>query len=221
MVRGFLTALRYTAMVALPLAAFMAILAEPLTIGLFGEQWRPAISAAQVVSVGACVNGALRLRERLQGTRPTRRRAQARGAASGCADHRLAGVCQPGHRCRLVGAGGDRDRGAAGDDRDRSAHVRLDPAHRARSDRPPVLASAGLAIVLVVVQHAISAPWPAIIAGAGGGAVLYIGLLILLAPDTLSRLKTMAIPRPARPEFKLEMMQSAVDPLDEASPNGT
>ena len=51
--RAYLTSLRYTLMVALPAAAGLAVLAEPLTLALFGDAWHGAISATQVLTLYA------------------------------------------------------------------------------------------------------------------------------------------------------------------------
>jgi O-antigen/teichoic acid export membrane protein len=62
---------------------------------------------------------------------------------------------------------------------------------------PPALAAAALAIVLLAVNHAISAPWLAIIAGGAITLPIYGGVLHLLAPDLIPRLIAMAFPRKA------------------------
>lgn len=51
--RPFLTSLHYSLVVALPMAAFLAILAEPLVLIAFGEQWGPAVAAMQVLALWA------------------------------------------------------------------------------------------------------------------------------------------------------------------------
>lgn len=43
------TALRYVLAVALPSAAFLAVMAEPLILLTFGDQWRPSIAPMQVL----------------------------------------------------------------------------------------------------------------------------------------------------------------------------
>ena len=48
---GLLRSLRYAAMVALPLAVGVGVLAEPLVLVLFGDQWRGAITAMQVMAL--------------------------------------------------------------------------------------------------------------------------------------------------------------------------
>ena len=53
---AFLTALRYTAVVALPLTAIFATLAQPITLAVFGPQWQPAVAAAQVLCLSAVMS---------------------------------------------------------------------------------------------------------------------------------------------------------------------
>src|SRR5262249_45660602 len=53
MQRAVTTSIRYTAIVTLPLAVFTVIFAEPLILALFGDRWRPAIGAMQVLSLWA------------------------------------------------------------------------------------------------------------------------------------------------------------------------
>jgi PST family polysaccharide transporter len=56
MVRGFLTSLRYTAMVAFPLTAVLITLAGPVTLAIFGPRWRGAIAATQVLCLWALMS---------------------------------------------------------------------------------------------------------------------------------------------------------------------
>jgi hypothetical protein len=53
MQRAVITSIRYTAIVTLPLAVFTVIFAEPLVLALFGDRWRPAIGAMQVLALWA------------------------------------------------------------------------------------------------------------------------------------------------------------------------
>jgi O-antigen/teichoic acid export membrane protein len=50
---AFLVSLRYTLMVALPAAATLVALAEPLTLAAFGERWRGSIAPMQLLTVYA------------------------------------------------------------------------------------------------------------------------------------------------------------------------
>lgn len=50
---AFLRSLRYSAMLSLPLAGAMAMLAEPLTLALFGDQWRGSVDPMRVLTLYA------------------------------------------------------------------------------------------------------------------------------------------------------------------------
>ena len=62
---------------------------------------------------------------------------------------------------------------------------------------PPLLASAVMSAVLLAIRGALSEPWLIVIAGGVAGAVVYFGLLHLLARDMLPALRDMAFPRRA------------------------
>jgi PST family polysaccharide transporter len=49
--RAFLVSIRYAAVVALPLAAGLAALAEPFVLAVFGEQWRDSVEPMRVLSL--------------------------------------------------------------------------------------------------------------------------------------------------------------------------
>jgi O-antigen/teichoic acid export membrane protein len=193
--RAYLTSLRYTAMVVLPLTTFMAILAGPLTIGLFGGEWQPAVGAAQVLclwafasTVGLVCGNAIKARGR-----PDILLKLAVPQAVALIIGSLVFVNQGIVAVSWVQAGiAVAAQLVAMGIAQRMFQVTARSVLGAIS--PPVLASAALAIVLLVVHHTISAPWPAIIVGATGGVVVYVSLLILLAPDSVRRLRTMAMP---------------------------
>jgi O-antigen/teichoic acid export membrane protein len=50
---AFLVSLRYTVMVAVPCAVLLVALAEPLTLGAFGDQWRSSVGPMRVLSLYA------------------------------------------------------------------------------------------------------------------------------------------------------------------------
>lgn len=52
---AFLVSLRYTALLVLPVAVGLGLLAEPIVLTLFGDQWRPAIPVMQVLCAYAVV----------------------------------------------------------------------------------------------------------------------------------------------------------------------
>jgi O-antigen/teichoic acid export membrane protein len=54
MTDAFLTSLRYTLMVTVPLTVGLVVLARPLTLAIFGDQWHRSIPALQVLTLYAC-----------------------------------------------------------------------------------------------------------------------------------------------------------------------
>jgi PST family polysaccharide transporter len=52
---AFLVSLRYTALLVLPVALALGLLARPIVLGLFGDQWEPAIPVMQVLCAYAVV----------------------------------------------------------------------------------------------------------------------------------------------------------------------
>ena len=127
MVRGFLTSLRYTAFVALPAhrdpdhagrAVDARGLRPPMAPGGSGDPG--------AVPVGPHVPHQHGVRQRLQGAGPARTAAGAGLPPGDCARRRVTALRAPGHRRRLLGTGGDRDRGAGGD-------ARFSPAGCSRS----------------------------------------------------------------------------------------
>jgi O-antigen/teichoic acid export membrane protein len=221
MTRGFVTALRYTAMVVLPLAVFMIVLARPLVIALFGERWRPAIPATQVLTLWALASTMLFVcGNAFKGRgRPDILLKLSVPQAVLLIGGSLAFVKQGITAVSWVQAGiAIAAQLAALIIARRMFDVSLGSVLEAI--RPALFASAGLAVTLLVVERAISAPWPALVIGASAGIVVYTGLLAVLARDALSRLIVMAVPPTARSELRLEM-QNTADPLDEAGGNRT
>jgi PST family polysaccharide transporter len=218
--RGFLTSLRYTAMVALPLTAYMAIFARPMTIGLFGDKWLPAVTAAQVLCVWALMSpitmvcgNALKAHGRadllLKLAIP-----QAVALVVGslvlvkqgivAISWLQAGIAVASQLATLAVT-------------QRLLGLQIGDVLGAL--RPPVLAAGLLAIPLFAIERAIREPWPAIAAGAATGTVLFVVLLALLTPDTVRRLRTMARAGTDAPEAQVELIP--IDPLDEVRPRVT
>lgn len=213
--RGFATALRYTAIVVLPLAVFMIVLARPLVIALFGERWRPAIPATQVLSLWALASTMLFVcGNAFKGRgRPDILLKLSVPQAVALIAGSLVFVDQGITAVSWVQAGiAVAAQLAALAIARRLFDVSLGSVFDAL--RPAALASAGLAVVLLVVERSVSAPWLALGLGASAGLVLYTGLLAVFARDTLSRLIVMAVPTRARSELRLGL-KTRTDPLDE------
>jgi PST family polysaccharide transporter len=197
--RGFLTSLRYTAMVALPLTAVLITLAEAITLAVFGPHWRGAIVATQVLCLWALMSpismvcgNAIKSRGRaglllalavpqaivlVVGSLLLVHQGIVAIAWVQAAIAIIAQVVTLVIACRMLGisAGGIM-----------------------RSIGPPLVASAVLAGVLLGVRAVLSGPWPTVIAGGIVGAVVYLGVLHLVAPDLLPSLRQLAFPRRSR-----------------------
>jgi len=195
MKRGFLLSLRYTAAVALPLTAILVVLAEPLTVAVFGPRWRPAVPATQVMCLWALMSpismvcgNAFKARGRafllFMLAIP---QAAALVVGSLLLVHQgivavawvQAGIAIAAQLVTLWIAY-------------RLVDLTLRPVLMAMV--PPLIASGVLAALLLVIKHEVPSPWPAVVVGAGCGGALYIGLTRLLMPDLFGQLHRMAFP---------------------------
>jgi O-antigen/teichoic acid export membrane protein len=198
--RGFLTAFRYTASVALPLTAVLIVLAEPITVALFGAKWHEAIVPTQVLCLWAVtspismVSGyAIRSRGRA-GLILMLAIPQAVALIIGSillVHHGIVAISWLQAVIAIV-----------------AQIVTMAIAQKmfgislrdlVKAVFPPVAASGALAVCLLLIHAAISSPWPTIVVAGVAGAVVYLGLIHLLAPDMLPRLFVMAFPRSAKP----------------------
>ena len=96
---ALVVSLRYAAMVAVPLAAFLAVLAEPLIVAAFGDQWRDAAETMAIFSLYAMTSPITFVAGTVLKSRRTR------GAAAACLDPPGPdrdpggpGLRRPGHR---------------------------------------------------------------------------------------------------------------------------
>jgi lipopolysaccharide exporter len=208
---AFLTALRYTAMVTLPLTAILSVLARPITLAVFGPQWEPAVGAAQVLCLWALMSpinmvcgNALKSRGRadvvLYLAVP-----QAIAIIVGSLLFVRDGIVVISWVQAVIAV---------------VAQVltilitmrmfRLGTRGVIVSIGPPLLASAGLALALFGVYEAISSPWPAVIVGGVVAVPVYLGLLHLFSPTLLPRLRAMAFPARVATEPRPGEFESAI-----------
>jgi hypothetical protein len=59
--------------------------------------------------------------------------------------------------------------------------------------RPAVVASAGLAAILLPLRYFLATPWAAITLGGVVGIAVYGVLVVILAPDVIRRVRTIAL----------------------------
>jgi O-antigen/teichoic acid export membrane protein len=182
--------------VVFPLTAFLIVLAEPVTIGVFGPKWYGAVEAARVLCLWAamspismvCGNAFMsRGRAKLLFLLAIPQAVALVIGSLLAAPHGIvavswvqAGIAIVAQIVTLVIA---------------RRMFELSLRSLLGAFAPPLLASAGLAGVLVVILLLISAPWPTIIAGAAAGGLVYLALLHVLAPDLLPGIRQLAFAR--------------------------
>jgi O-antigen/teichoic acid export membrane protein len=196
--RPFLTSLHYSLVVALPMAAILAILAEPLIVIAFGDQWGPAVAAMQVLALWAMFS-------------PLSQVCGVAYKAMGRADILfkigLLQVVLWAPAVLLVAS-----RGiiwVAGVQAVVSAFIallsltiqgrRLNVKRREVFDVvwPPVLAAGSLALTLFGVTQIVSQTEAQVACGAAVGAIVYFGLLSLFSRPTITRIVQAVRPRAA------------------------
>jgi O-antigen/teichoic acid export membrane protein len=198
MVRGFLTSLRYTAFIALPLTAILITLAQPLTIVAFGPQWHPAVAATQVLCLWALMSpismvcgNAFKAQGR-PGLLLVLAFPQAVALIVGSLVFVHQGIVAVSWVQAVIAIV------AQGVTLVLACRMfSVTPRMLWSSMGPPLVAAAALAAVLYLINRAFSAPGVTIIVGGAAGAVVYFGLLHLMAADLLQRLRAMAFPRSA------------------------
>lgn len=209
----FLTALRYTAMVALPLTAILATLAEPITLAVFGPRWGPAVAASQVLCLWAVMSpismvcgNAFKSRGRaslvLMLAVP-----QAVAIVVGSLLLARQGIVAMSWLQAAIAVVAQVITIAVA-----QRMFRLTTRSVMVALGPPLLAAAGLAIVLLGVHTVISAPWPAVIVGGAVALPVYLGLLHLSAPALLPRVRAIAFPGRAAALVGLESAIAAGEP---------
>jgi lipopolysaccharide exporter len=205
---AFLTSLRYTAMVTLPLTAILVTLAEPITLAVFGPKWGPAVAASQVLCIWALMSPIAMV---CGNAFKSRGRAdivlwiaipQAVAVVVGslllvrqgivAVSWLQAGIAVVAQVVTIAIT---------------QRMFSLTTLSVIRAFAPPLVAASGLAVVLVAVHHAISSPWPAVIVGGAVSLPVYLGILHLLAPSLLPHLRSLAFPSagrrpPGEPQFE-------------------
>jgi O-antigen/teichoic acid export membrane protein len=201
---AYLTTIRYTVMLTLPLAIGLAILAEPFVLAAFGEKWRGAITPMQLLVVYAFFPaitappgiiykaiGRADILLKLAFVRtPLLIVSLALFVSQGIT---AAAACQAGVAVVFFFV------------TTAIASRMLDVTARRIwvAVWPATAAAAVLAVVLAVVHRLIESPWPALTVGAVAGGAAYLGVLWLVAPNSLryllARLAPTSLPAPAGP----------------------
>ena len=198
--RAFLFSLRYALMAALPMAALLAVLADPFVLALFGDQWRDSVPAMQVLTLFALAvtitipggtvyktSGRPDIILKLSLVWVVLSAAsiaifvdQGITAVAGCqaAVAGLIAAADVAIAARMTGVGGRPIWAAAW---------------------PPLVAAGAMALVLLAVRSAIGPPWPALVAGGALGGAVYLALIWLLAREAIDQLRAMMFPRRGGP----------------------
>jgi O-antigen/teichoic acid export membrane protein len=195
MTDAFLTSFRYTLMVTVPLAVGLSVLARPLTLTLFGEQWRASVPVMQVLAVfafavtvgipaGTVYKSLGRLRVLIALGVP--RAGLAVASIWAFVDKGIVAVAA----CQAAVAGLFAAIGIALAARLLSAGS----GHIARAAWPSLAGGAVMAGVLAVPVWAIDSPGLSLLVAAPLGAVAYLAALWILAPDSLRYLWATAFP---------------------------
>lgn len=191
--RAFRVSLRYTLMIALPMAAGLAVLAEPFILALFGDQWESSVPVMRVLTLyalavaisipaGTVFKAIGRVGILLAVGVPEAILLFAAiwtfvndgiVAVAAC----MAGVMGLVALINTV-----------------LGMVKLDVGPRAVWSLfwPPLVATAGMAAVMFPIERAIDSPWPALLAGGIAGGLTYLALLWLFAREALIRLRDIA-----------------------------
>lgn len=196
--RGVITCFRYIATVVFPLTAFLIVLAEPITIAIFGPRWHGAVGAAQVLCLWAvmspismvCGNAFMsRGRARLLFLLAIPQAIALVVGSLLVARHGIVAVSWVQAAIAIA------------------AQIVTLAIARQMFDlqlssllgafAPPLLASAVLSGLLLAIDHLITTPVPAIAIGALVGAVVYLAVLHMLARDLLPGVYRMVFARGA------------------------
>lgn len=197
---AFVLSVRYTLMAGLPAAAGLAILAEPLTLTIFGEQWRGAIPATQMltlyaiaVAVGIPAGSAYKALGRVGVllTLAIPRAALVVAALALFTQHGIVVVAA----CQAAVAAAFAAVGLALAPR----LLAVAPSSLWAAAWPSLAAAAGMAGVLLPLVQALGAHWAALLAGVPAGGLTYLSLLWLFDRASLERLLATASPRFGRP----------------------
>jgi len=188
--RTFLVSVRYSAIVALPLAAGLAALAEPFVLAIFGERWRGAIGAMQVLSLyglGVAIGIPAGIAYKATGQAGILLKLAAPRAAlvvvsiALFVDDGLVAVaaCQAAVAAlfALIGLA------------IASRMLSVRPADLASALWPPLVAAGGMGAVALAISATVDTPWAALALGIPVAGAVYAGLLRLVAGDVVRDLR--------------------------------
>jgi PST family polysaccharide transporter len=187
---AYLVAVRYTAVIALPLAVGVAVLAEPFVLAVFGERWEGAVDTMRVLALYA-----LGVAMGIPAGDAYKATGQA-GILLKLAVPRAALVV--GSIALLVGHGIVAVAACQATVAAIFALIGMIIASRMLAVRasqlvsvlvPPTVAAAGMGIAAFAISAAVESPWAALAIAVPAAAAVYAALLWLLAPDFVRDLR--------------------------------
>jgi len=189
--RAFLVSVRYAAIVALPLAAGLAALAEPFVLAVFGDKWEGSVDSMRVLSLYAlavAIGIPAGIAYKATGQAGVLLKLAVPRAALVVAS--IALVVDEGivavAACQAAVAGLFAVIGLGIATR----MLAVRPADLLAMVVPPLVAATAMGLAAFAVATAIEASWAALVLGIGIGLPTYAGLLWLLAPDALRDLRS-------------------------------
>jgi PST family polysaccharide transporter len=188
--RAFLISVRYSAVVALPLAAGLAALAEPFVLAFFGERWAGSVDPMRVLSVyGLAVAVGIPAGIAYKATGQAGillklavpRAALVVASIALLVDEGIVAVAA----CQAAVAALFAVIGMA--IASRMLHVR--PAQLASAIGPAAVAAGAMGAAALGIAAAIESPWPALAVAIPVSAATYAGTLRLVAPALVRELR--------------------------------
>ena len=189
--RAFLVSVRYSAIVALPLAAGLVALAEPFVLAVFGDKWEGSVDSMRVLSLYAlavAIGIPAGIAYKATGQAGVLLKLAVPRAAlvvtsiALVVDEGIVAVaaCQ----AAVAGLFAVIGLGIA------TRMLAVRPAELLAMVVPPLVAATAMGLAAFAVATAIEASWAALVLGIGIGLPTYAGLLWLLAPDVLRDLRS-------------------------------
>jgi O-antigen/teichoic acid export membrane protein len=188
--RSYLVSVRYAAIVALPLAVGVAVLAEPLVLALFGDRWEASVDCMRVLalyafSVALGIPAGIAYKATGQAGILLKlaipRAALVVASIAVFVNEGIVAVaaCQAGVAALFAAIG----MAIA------SRMLELGPGRLAGAILPAVVAAGGMGAAVLAIALAIATPWAALALGIPVGAAVYAALLRLTAPAVVQDLR--------------------------------
>jgi O-antigen/teichoic acid export membrane protein len=194
--RGVVTSFSYVAAFVFPLTAFLIVLAEPITLAVFGPHWHGAVAAARVLSLWAamspismvCGNAFMsRGHARLLFLLAIPQAIALVVGSLAAAPYGIVAVSWVQVAIAFVAQ--------AVTLAIAQRMFELSPRSLLAAFVPPLLAASALAGVLLEVSRFVPGEWPEIIGGAVSGGLLYLALLHVLTPELLPGILRLVLAR--------------------------